>query len=155
MARFGGLRVVAVFEAAKGFVVLLAGFGLLSLIDGDAQAMAEALVRHMHLNPAGHYPTIFINVAAHASDRRLWLLAILAALYALIRWTEAYGLWRQRAWAEWFAAVSGSIYIPLEVYELLKGVSAVKVFTLVANIVVVAYMSYVLWRARRAARMRG
>lgn len=154
MARFGGLRVVAIFEAAKGVVVFLAGFGLLSLIDGDAQAMAETFVRHMHLNPASHYPKIFINVAAHASDRRLWLLAILAALYALVRWTEAYGLWRQRAWAEWFAAVSGSIYIPLEIYELLKGVSALKVFTLVANVVVVAYMSYVLWRARRAARMR-
>src|SRR5579859_6996262 len=43
-----GLRMVAAYEAAKGALVLLAGFGLLTLIHNDAQYFAEQLVAHMH-----------------------------------------------------------------------------------------------------------
>ncbi|MCZ7627423.1 MAG: DUF2127 domain-containing protein [Candidatus Methylomirabilis sp.] len=47
----------------------------------------------------------------------------MAAGYASVRFVEAYGLWLERRWAEWFAAVSGGIYIPFEIYELLYGES--------------------------------
>lgn len=144
-----GLWVVALFEAAKGVIIFVAGFGLLSLINNDAQAMAEEFVQHMHLNPASHYPKIFIDLVAHASNQRLWLLASMATLYALVRWVEAYGLWHRRTWAEWFAAISGAVYVPLEIYELFRGVSVLKLFTLGVNVAIVLYMIVVLWRAGR------
>ena len=53
-----GVRAVGVFEAAKGVVVLIAGLGLLSLVHRDAQHAAETIVRHLHLNPARHYPRV-------------------------------------------------------------------------------------------------
>ena len=92
----GGLRLVAVFEAAKGLLVLLAGFGLLSMLHRDVQKIAEDLVRLSHLNPASHYPRIFIDAAARATDRHLVLLAGLAFGYALVRLVEGYGLWHER-----------------------------------------------------------
>ena len=57
-----GLRIVALFEGAKGVLVLAAGFGLLSLIHHDVQGMAEEVVRHFHLNPASRYPRIFLQL---------------------------------------------------------------------------------------------
>ena len=111
-----GLRTVATFEAAKGLAVMLAGFGVLSLIHHDAQRAAETLVRHLHLNPARHYPSVFIEAARQATDSRLWLLASGAFAYACVRGVEAYGLWRARAWAEWFAILSGGLYLPVEGY---------------------------------------
>ena len=39
-----GLRLIAVFDATKGLLVLLAGFGLLSLLHRDAEVLAEELV---------------------------------------------------------------------------------------------------------------
>ena len=44
-----GIRFVAVFEAAKGLIVIAAGFGLLGLLHRDVQAIAEELLRHFHL----------------------------------------------------------------------------------------------------------
>ena len=41
MPSSSGVRVVAMFEAAKGGLVLLAGCGLLALVHHDVQAMAE------------------------------------------------------------------------------------------------------------------
>jgi uncharacterized membrane protein (DUF2068 family) len=110
-----GVQVVAIFEALKGTLVLVAGFGLLSLVHRDLEAMAERLVEHSHLNPAHHYPRVFIEAASHTNDSRLRTLAALAFLYAVIRLTEAYGLWHMKVWAEWFAIISGSIYLPIEV----------------------------------------
>src|SRR5678815_3895868 len=90
------MRTVALFEAAKGALVLLAGLGLLALINRDVQAIAEHLVRLSHLNPAAHYPRIFVDAASHVTNQRLWLLAAAAAAYALVRGVEAYGLWYER-----------------------------------------------------------
>src|ERR1041384_4695943 len=101
-----GLRAVAIFELAKGLLVLLAGAGALALIHENVQAVAEQLVQRSHLNPAHHYPRIFIAAAGGLNDTKLVLLAIAAVVYALIRFAEAYGLWLERHWAEWLGVIS-------------------------------------------------
>jgi len=143
------LKPIAVFEAFKGAVVLVAGFGLLSFLGKDADALAERLVHRMHLNPANHYPEIFIRAMADVSDAKLWLLAGFAALYAAIRFSEAYGLWHERRWAEWLAALSGAVYVPVEIYELTVHVTWLKLGALTLNLVVVAYMVWLLTESRR------
>ena len=135
-----GLRTVAVIEGAKGLLVLAVGLGLLSLIHRDAQRLAEEVVRLFRLNPASHYPQIFIQAAAALTEHRLWLLAAGAMSYAVLRLIEAYGLWRARRWAEWFGIVSGGIYVPIELYQLFRGVTWAKVLLLAINTVVVAYL---------------
>jgi uncharacterized membrane protein (DUF2068 family) len=144
-----GVRVVAVFEAAKGALILLAGFGLLSLFHHDLEQLAEELVRHFHLDPASHYPRIFIEAADRVTDAHLWLLAALAFGYAAVHLAQGYGLWRRRRWAAWLAIACAGSYVPLEVYGVFHGMSKIKVATLVANVTIVLYMSYELWRSRR------
>jgi uncharacterized membrane protein (DUF2068 family) len=65
-----------------------------------------------HLNPARHYPRVFIEAACQATDARLWLLAGAAILGAIFEFVEAYGLWRERRWAGWFAAATGALFSP-------------------------------------------
>ena len=144
-----GVRLVAVFEALKGALVLGAGLGLLSLLHHDLQAAAERLVRHSHLNPAHHYPRIFIQAASHTNDSRLRSLAALAALYAAVRFIEAYGLWRMRVWAEWFAIIAGSVYLPVEVYEIFRRATWTRAFVLLTNLLIVAYLVNVRLLSRR------
>jgi len=141
----GGVRSVAVFEALKGLVVLLAGFGLLHFVHRDLQSAAEELVRHSHLNPAHHYPRIFIEAASRASSSRIRFLASMAFLYSAVRFVEAYGLWYLKAWAEWFAIISGSIYVPIELYELAKHATMVRATVLIVNLAIVIYLVYVRW----------
>lgn len=136
------LRTVALVEATKGVLVLVVGFGLLSLIHHDVQRFAERLIAHAHLNPAAHYPRIFIDLANRLTDVRLLLIAAGAALYAIVRFIEAYGLWNGRLWAEWFAAASAGIYIPFELLELYERVSWLSLGALLLNLAVVAVMLY-------------
>lgn len=146
------VRGVALFEAAKGLLVILAGAGALSLIHHDVQLYAERLVGHFHLNPAHEVPRIFLEYAEKLTDVRLAKLAAFAALYAAVRFTEAYGLWLKRRWAEWLAAVSGSIYIPFELLKLRSGVEPLPLGALVLNIAIVLLMISVLFRAPQSPR---
>lgn len=145
-ARFG-LKVVAWLEATKGALVLAVGLGVFEMLHRDIQAGAERLVRNMHLNPASHYPRVFIEAMTRLDKPHLRLLAAGALAYALIRFIEAIGLWGGRRWAEWFGALSGSIYLPLEIYNLWAGVTWPRVTVLLTNLVVVGYLVFVLARA--------
>jgi uncharacterized membrane protein (DUF2068 family) len=139
-----GMRIVAVAEAAKGALVLLVGLGLLALINRDVEAIAEKIVRFSHLNPASHYPQIFIEAAGNVTNTHLMLLAVAAAAYALVRGVEAYGLWYERRWAEWFALIAGGLYIPIEIYEMFHHLTWLKVGVFAINVGIVMYMAYAL-----------
>ena len=143
------LRIVAVFEFAKGALVLVAGLGLLAFVHRDIRDVAEELVEHLHLDPASRVPEIFVALAERVASMDLWLLAIGATVYAVMRIAEGYGLWLDREWAEWLGAASGLIYVPFEICALTKGVTSLKLATLGINLLVVAVLSDALWRRRR------
>ena len=143
------LRIVAVFEFGKGLLVLIAGLGLLAFVHRDVQNVAEELLLHLHLNPASRIPGIFVALAERVFSMDLWVLALGAAVYAAVRIAEGYGLWFDREWAEWLGAASGLIYVPFELYELARGVTALKVATFGVNLLVVAVLIDALWRRRR------
>lgn len=144
------IRVVAAFEAAKGSLVLVAGFGLLSLLHKDFGRLADRFVQHSHLNPAHHFPRVFLDLATRVNDRMLWMMAAGAFAYSVIRLTEAWGLWRERRWAEWLGVLSGGIYIPVEVYELVHSPNWIKVTVLAINTLCVALLARALFSRQLA-----
>jgi uncharacterized membrane protein (DUF2068 family) len=139
-----GLRVVALFEGAKGVLVLLAGCGLLTLLHHDLHEAAANLVTHLHLNPASHYPRIFLDLSEQVDDQKLWAMAGAALAYALARLAEAAGLWLRKEWAEWFGVLTGGIYIPVELYEVSRGITWPRIVVATVNVGVVSYLLLVL-----------
>ncbi len=144
-----GLRTIAGYEATKGVLVLLVGLGLLGLVHRDVQKVGEELVRHLHLSPSSHYPRVFLELAAKVTDGWLWTLALGSLAYSALRFAEAYGLWRGKPWAEWLAAISGAIYVPFEVMELVRRATPLRIASLATNLVIVAYMLVQLRRRPR------
>lgn len=149
MANLTATRTIALIEGAKGVVVLLAGLGLLRLIHHDVQHLAERLVRLSHLNPASHIPRIFLEASARVDDHHLLLLALGALAYAVVRLAEAYGLWHDQAWAEWFAVVAGGLYVPVELKLLLHRFTPLHLVVVVTNLLIVAYLAWHLMERRR------
>ncbi|WP_020204752.1 MULTISPECIES: DUF2127 domain-containing protein [Cupriavidus] len=147
-----GLKGIALFEAAKGALVILAGLGLVALLHRDAQALAETIVMRLHLNPGSRYPTIFLSLLNHPSDARLWAIGGSAAMYAAMRFTEAFGLWHQRVWASWLGVWSGAVYIPVEAYEAIAHPTPVHLGLAVANVLIVVYLANGIRRAPASAR---
>ncbi|MDQ2946840.1 MAG: DUF2127 domain-containing protein [Acidobacteriota bacterium] len=135
-----GLRTVAVFETVKGLLVLLVEFGLLSLLHKDVALVAERVVRLFHMNPDHRFSHVILEAAYRMTDAKLWALAAGAAAYSTVRFVEAYGLWHRRVWAEWFALLSGCLYLPWEVYELVDHPTPIRWAVLTGNLIIVLYM---------------
>ena len=147
-----GLRAVAAIEATKGVLVLLLGLGVLSLIHKNLDDVAGRLTDILRINPEGKLSSVFLNLANHATDKTLWVVATGALIYATVRSIEAFGLWRGRDWAQWFALLSGALYLPGEIYSLLRHPSGLKWGALVTNAVVVTFI--VILRVHATPRQR-
>ncbi len=147
-----GLRSIAVLEALKGIAVLALGLGLLHYLHRDVGDAAERLLRHLHMNPARHYARVFLEAAYRLNDGNLWGMAAGAAAYSIVRFIEAYGLWNARVWAEWFALLSGCLYLPWEVVEVVKHATPIRWAVLLGNIAIVLYMAYLRWSEQEPAQ---
>ncbi|MEJ2368121.1 MAG: DUF2127 domain-containing protein [Acidobacteriota bacterium] len=143
-----GLRAVALFEGAKGILVLLAGLELFSILHQDVQQAAEELLRFLHLNPANRYPRIFTNLLAGTDRTELWLLSAAALGYAAVRFLEAFGLWNDRTWAEWLALLSAALYLPAAAYEIALGLTSTRLLLLAGDLGLIAFMAWLLTRKR-------
>lgn len=94
----------------------------------------------------GHLRGIFALSPGH-----VYILAALAAGYAVLEAVEVVGLWHLRRWAEYLTFVATTIFIPFEIYELVEKVSVFKVIALVINLAVVLYLLV----AKRLFGLRG
>lgn len=143
------LRAVAVFEFVKGVFVVLMGICAIILVQHDSSQIAQSLLTRLHINSEQHSAQMFLDFADSITDARLWAAAQIAFAYAALRFTESYGLWRERTWAEWVAAISGALLLPLEVRELFRGLTVIRCGLLAGNLAIVAYMVYVIVVNRR------
>jgi uncharacterized membrane protein (DUF2068 family) len=147
------LKAVATFEFFKGIFVMLMGLCALALVHKDVWLYAESLLALFHINTDRRSAQLFLDFADNVTDARLWAAARIAFAYAGVRFTEAYGLWKCRTWAEWVALVSGALLLPLEVRELLRGVSALRCAVFIGNLAVVFFMLYLIRTNRRERRL--
>lgn len=144
-----GLRTVAVFEAVKGSLVLLLAGGVLDLVHDNVDNLAERLSEVLHVSPDGKLSKLFVKLPSHATEGTLWLLALGTLVYAAVRWIEAYGLWRELRWAQWFALLSTAFYLPPELYWLLRRPSWLRCGVLASNALILLFMVSLRVKATR------
>jgi uncharacterized membrane protein (DUF2068 family) len=153
IAKHFGLRGIALFEAAKGLGALAVGIWLLTLLHKDMESVAMHLLRFLHrvlhLSPDGHLARSIMRGASRVTHSNLLVFAGLAFFYMSVRFVEASGLWLEKEWAAWFALVSGAMYMPYEIYELMHHANLIKWGIFISNVLIVAYMVWLLRTAHK------
>jgi uncharacterized membrane protein (DUF2068 family) len=143
------LRLVAAFELVKGFAGLVVGILAILLLHKDAWVIAESLLALLHISTDRRPAQLFLDFADDLTDARLWLAVKLTFVYAGLRFAEGYGLWKERTWAEWIAFGSGMLLLPLEIRELVRGITLLRLGVFFVNIGIVLYMAFLLREGRR------
>ncbi|MGH9581810.1 MAG: DUF2127 domain-containing protein [Bryobacteraceae bacterium] len=146
-----GLRTVASVEALKGIAVLLLGVVLL-FVHQHAEQFSESVLYHLRIDPDRALAQIFLNAASQVNDARLLTIAVLVVAYASVRFTEAWGLWHMRVWAEWFAMLSGFLYLPWEILKIVERADWEHISVLCMNLVIILYMAEIRIRESHQAR---
>ena len=140
------IRLIAVFRLLKALALVVLAVNAPRLLN---PATHERLV---HLPYVSHHDALHRLVASvlHLSPQRVPGLVIAMIAYALLFTVEGIGLWMGKVWAEYLTIVATASFIPFEIYEVMKRVSAARVSALGINIVIVIYLVLRRLHARRS-----
>ena len=148
------LRVLAAERGIRGLFLLLLAYGIYRF-DGSRIALKRTFDEYLpllqpigdraHVDVEHSGPVMLIEKALSLHHSTLIWVCIGVLAYGVLQLTEAVGLWLMRRWGEYVAVVGTSIFVPLEVYELVEGFTVLKLAALLVNIAAVAYL---LWSKR-------
>lgn len=148
-----GLRSIAILEASKGVAIVALCVFLLSLLNQDLSSVVDRVTEALRLNPDSRVADWLYRLAERTTGHGIWTAASVMLAYSTVRFVEAYGLWNARHWAEWFAVISGALYVPFEVYALVSHPEWKRLALLIGNLLLVFYLTSILLENRRE-RMR-
>lgn len=129
-----GLRAIALVEGVKGLLGLVAASGLEILGPDPLRNAVHALIHYFSLSPT---EGAMAWLAGAISTGSVHAAAGLASVYGVLHLLEAWGLWRDKAWASWLGCIAASIYLPFDVYALVRHPGPVAVSVLVVNVLIV------------------
>ena len=140
------LQVVAMVEAAKGVLALLAASGLELLGPAPLRRGVEMLIAHFQLDPE-QGAMAWLGRAINPDS--VHIAAAVAAVYGGMRLAESWGLWRARAWASWLGCIGAALYLPFDLYALVAHPAWLSVAVLGINLLVVWVLGRDLYVRRR------
>ncbi|MDX6204765.1 MAG: hypothetical protein QOE76_3885 [Frankiales bacterium] len=143
------LRLLAVERGVRGVAVLAAAFAVFWFRSSEAE-LSRYFEDHLpRWQDAAHAFNYDLNDSGLVSTIRHYLTLDSATLtwigvgligYGVVELAEAIGLWLLRRWAEYLAVVATSAGLPLEIYEMAKGVTATKFVVFLVNVGFVLYI---------------
>lgn len=148
------MRALAIERVFRGVVFVLLAIGVVK-VRGSKEHLQQAFEREIPLirpiadqigwNPDNSKLIRHIGDAFTLSTTTLLWIAIGLAAYAAIEFIEAIGLWTMRRWGEYFAVIATGVFLPLELYELVEKVTALRLIAFAVNVAAVVWL---LWSKR-------
>jgi uncharacterized membrane protein (DUF2068 family) len=142
----GFLRFIVVERFVKGGVLILGGIALIAFSSAtNLVDLTDRLRTELVLDPGRHLWTRFAVDLLDRVDRHVDTVAAGVVLYGLLEVGEGVGLLLRRRWAEYLVLVATTAFLPVEIDEVIRHVTVVKLLALLVNIAIVAYL---VWRKR-------
>lgn len=154
------MRLLATERGFKALLLLLLGIGILRF-RGQRNALEDAYQVDLPLlrpfaeqigwNIDGSFLTRWIEESLGLSETALAWIAVAVFAYSALQAAEAIGLWAVKRWGEYLAVVATSVFLPLEIHELLNRVTVLRLLAFVVNVAAVVWL---LW-SKRLFGLRG
>ena len=143
------LRALAIERWVRGIVLVLLAVAvwrlrstqvsLQELFKKDLKSL-EPFFRQIHFNVSDSSTVNSIEKVLHAKPSTLNLIAVGILFYGLLQLAEGIGLWSLKRWGEYVAVVGTTLFIPLEVYEVIEKTTWLKIVVLIMNVAAVLYL---------------
>ena len=141
-----GLHIVAIVEGVKAVLALMGATGLAVLGPAPLQRWMHALIFRFQFDPDHGAMAWFANsISPHSVH--LAVLAVYA--YGFLHTAEAWGLWHARAWASWLGCVAAALYLPFDIYALVRHPHWLAWTVVVINVLVVWVLGRDLVKRKR------
>ncbi len=135
-----GIVLIAGFKLVKGLLLLIVGLGLLKLVHAEIATLFSKVLERLHLNTDSHVLHALILKVDALQPEAMLVMSLVTIAYAALLLVEASGLWFERAWAGYLTVISTSLFLPFELFEVVKRVTVVRVIVLLLNFAIVVYL---------------
>jgi uncharacterized membrane protein (DUF2068 family) len=136
------IRLIAAFKLLKAIVLIAVGVGALKLLHQDAASALDRWAAMLGFDPGNQYVDRALQKLANLPPNKIKGLGVGSFVYAGLFLIEGIGLWMVRRWAERFTVIVTSSLVPVEIYEIHRHFSPVKILVLIINLAVVGYLAY-------------
>jgi uncharacterized membrane protein (DUF2068 family) len=139
------IRALAVERLFRAVVIGLAAYAVWKF-RGARGSIQDTLDRDLPIFRAAGFKVDQMTLvhelekALAAKPSTLVLLTLALTAYALIEVLEAVGLWLLKRWGEYFAVIATSVFLPLEIHDLAKGITTTRLVTFAINVAAVIYL---------------
>ena len=144
------IRLITIERFCKGAVLILGGI-VLAVVSAktDLHRFAQDAQDQLNLSEGSgwwrHLYEATIVRFGGLSRKKEELIAVGAILYGGLEGLEGAGLLFRRRWAEYLVLVATAAFLPLEIDELTRKPTALKVLALLVNLLIIGYL---IWRKR-------
>jgi len=139
-----GLLVVGLYKLIKATFFSAVGVVAFHLIHVDLGEVVDRLINYLRFNPEGRMASFLMDRADLIGHHQLREAGVYALIYAGLCVVEGVGLLRHKVWAEYFTVILTTLFLPWEIFELVKRFETYKIGLLGANVAVVLYLLWVL-----------
>jgi uncharacterized membrane protein (DUF2068 family) len=125
---------------AKCALLFGIAFGIYALMDSDLRHEFERFLRFVRVDPEHAFFASLGDRLQAITPRSVRFVASGTFLYAVLLLVESAGLMRRAFWAAWLAIGETAFFIPIELFELLRGFSKTMLAVLAVNVAIVWYL---------------
>ncbi len=134
------LILIGLFKLAKALLLIAVGIGSLRLLHKDLGNTVMHWIQVLRFDPDNRFIHGILVKIFRVTPKQLKELSVGTFLYAAVFLTEGTGLLLRKHWAEYFTIISTGLFIPLEIYELARHFTIVKLAVTVINVLIVWYL---------------
>lgn len=151
-----GLVLIAAYKFLGALLLFAVGVGALKLVHKDIDDVVwHALIEVLRMNPESRLVNFIFEKAELLNDPLLKRIELGAFCYASLGVLEGVGLYLEKVWGEFLTVVITASFLPIEVHELIRRVTWVRVSLLAVNSAVLIYLLWVIGeKAAQRARSR-
>ena len=135
------ILLIGVFKLVKGISLLILGFGLLRLLHRDVATVVDHWIEVLRVDPENRFIHRAILRIFNVTPKQLRELSAGTFVYAAVFLTEGTGLLARKHWAEYMTLISTGLFIPLEIYEIYRHFTMVKLAVTAVNVGIVWYLA--------------
>ena len=149
------LILIAAFKLAQALLFIAVGVGALRLVHKNVGDLLEQLANHMRFNPESRLVNFILEKSSLVDDRMLRRIGAVAYIYAALDFIEGTGLYLQKAWGEYLTLIITASFLPLEIFEVFRKLTWIRVSLLTVNGMVFFYLLQLVVDNARRRRITG
>lgn len=145
-----GLLMIGLFKLSKSLFFFCIGIGALHLVHRDLGDEAMRLATALRFDPEGRFVGLLLEKVDAIDAHHLREIGFATFAYSALALVEGIGLMLEKVWAEYLTLSLTVLFLPWELYEIVRRFTLLHVGLLAINLVVLGYLLWLLDRKKKA-----